>query len=99
MGEVINLRQYRKQKARAEADTAAADNRVQFGRKKAEREQKSALDQLIKRRLDGARIRPGAFSSEVDTGPRQENATKPETRADSRYNRSGTRSGEDEKKP
>lgn len=58
MGEVINLRQYRKQKARAETETTASENRVQFGRKKAEREQKSALDQLIKRRLDGARIRP-----------------------------------------
>ncbi len=65
MGEVINLRQYRKQKARAEAETKAEENRVQFGRKKAEREQKSALDQLIKRRLDGARIR----STEDDKKP------------------------------
>ncbi|MEZ5923942.1 MAG: DUF4169 family protein [Hyphomicrobiaceae bacterium] len=57
MGEVINLRQYRKAKARAEAEAKAGTNRVQFGRKKAEREQKSALDQLIQRRLDGARVR------------------------------------------
>ena len=59
MGEVINLRQYRKQKARAEAESRATENRVQFGRKKAERDTKSALDQLMQRRLDGARIHPG----------------------------------------
>ena len=58
MGEVINLRQYRKAKARAEAEAKSGANRVQFGRKKADREQKSALDKLIQRRLDGARIRP-----------------------------------------
>jgi hypothetical protein len=58
VGEVINLRQYRKAKARAEAEASAGANRAQFGRKKSERGEKSALDALIQRRLDGARIRP-----------------------------------------
>ena len=59
MGEVINLRQYRKAKARAEGEVEASASRAQFGRKKGERQQESALDALIQRRLDGARIRPG----------------------------------------
>lgn len=58
MGEVINLRQYRKAKARAEAETKAGTNRAQFGRKKGERDHQATLDGLIQRRLDGARIRP-----------------------------------------
>ncbi|MFO1169394.1 MAG: DUF4169 family protein [Hyphomicrobiaceae bacterium] len=58
MGEVINLRQYRKAKARAEAQANADANRVQFGRKKSEKEQTASLDGLIQRRLDGARLRP-----------------------------------------
>ena len=58
MGEVINLRQYRKAKARLEAEAVASGNRAQHGRKKSERKQESSLDALIQRRLDGARIRP-----------------------------------------
>ncbi len=58
MGEVINLRQYRKAKARAEVQAKADVNRVQFGRKKSEKEQTASLDGLIQRRLDGARLRP-----------------------------------------
>jgi hypothetical protein len=65
VGEVINLRQYRKAKARAEAEAKAGTNRVQFGRKKSEREQQATLDGLIQRRLDGARIR----SSEDEPKP------------------------------
>lgn len=58
MGEVINLRQYRKAKARADAAAKSDANRVQFGRKKSEKEQTASLDGLIQRRLDGARLRP-----------------------------------------
>ncbi|RAZ88205.1 DUF4169 domain-containing protein [Mesorhizobium hawassense] len=38
MGEIINLRQARKQKARIEKERQAGENRVLFGRSKAERE-------------------------------------------------------------
>ena len=37
MAEIVNLRRARKGKARAEKDARAADNRVRFGRTKAER--------------------------------------------------------------
>jgi hypothetical protein len=57
VGEVINLRQYRKAKARAEAEAKADVTRAQFGRKKGERQLESSLDALIQRRLDAARIR------------------------------------------
>jgi hypothetical protein len=36
MAEIINLRQARKQKARAEKEARAAENRTSFGRTKAE---------------------------------------------------------------
>jgi len=37
MAEIVNLRRARKGKARVEKDARAADNRVRFGRTKAER--------------------------------------------------------------
>ena len=37
MAEIINLRQARKQKARVEAEKTAEQNRISFGRTKAER--------------------------------------------------------------
>lgn len=37
-GDVINLRQFRKQKARTEKDRLAEQNRISFGRTKAEKQ-------------------------------------------------------------
>lgn len=37
MGEIVNLNRFRKQRSRAEAEKQAAENRVAFGRSKAER--------------------------------------------------------------
>lgn len=37
MGKVVNLNQYRKQRSRNEREKNASDNRVKFGRSKAER--------------------------------------------------------------
>lgn len=54
--EIINLRKARKAKARVEADTRAAENRVRFGRSKAEREAREADDRLQARRLDAHQI-------------------------------------------
>lgn len=55
MGDVINLRQARKAKARAAADAKAAANRHAFGRTKAEKH--IARDEAARRDavLDGAR--------------------------------------------
>ncbi|GAB6053346.1 hypothetical protein JCM17960_21660 [Magnetospira thiophila] len=53
MTEIINLRQARKQKARAEKEDKAAANRVRFGRTKGQKKADS-LDRLkASRNLDG----------------------------------------------
>ena len=52
MGEVINLRQARKAKARAEDEQKAASNRLQFGRRKEDKELLRQLDELHQKNLD-----------------------------------------------
>jgi hypothetical protein len=52
MAEIINLRQARKQKARAEKEARAEQNRITFGRTKAEKELTKAERELAQRRLD-----------------------------------------------
>ena len=52
MGEVINLRQARKAKARAEDEQKAASNRLQFGRRKEDKELLHQLDELRQKNLD-----------------------------------------------
>lgn len=56
MGEIVNLRQFRKQKARAEAEKMAEQNRVSFGRTKAERELTEAERDKATRHVDGHRL-------------------------------------------
>jgi hypothetical protein len=53
MAEIINLRQARKRKARADKDAKAAENRVAFGRTKEERRLSAAEKTLNLRRLEG----------------------------------------------
>ena len=53
MAEIINLRNIRKQKARADKDMQAAQNRVLFGRTKAEKLREAAEKSLAERRIDG----------------------------------------------
>ena len=53
--DIINLRKARKEKARAEARKTASENRVRFGRTKAEREHSAAVVELNRSRLDGAK--------------------------------------------
>lgn len=55
MAEIVNLRQARKAKARAGKQAAAAENRVRFGRTKAERDAEAARRQLADKGLDGHR--------------------------------------------
>lgn len=55
MAEIINLRQARKHKARAEKERQAADNRVRFGRTKAERRLSELEKARADRDLDGKR--------------------------------------------
>lgn len=56
MAEIINLRRARKQKARAEADKTAEQNRISFGRTKAERSLAEAERDKATRHIDGHRL-------------------------------------------
>lgn len=51
MGEVVNLRRARKERARREKDAQAQENRVAHGRAKAERELTAAQNRLDADRL------------------------------------------------
>ena len=53
MAEIINHRQARKAKARAEEADKAAANRAKFGRSKAEKQSEAAGKALQDARLDG----------------------------------------------
>ncbi|NKF24604.1 DUF4169 family protein [Solimonas marina] len=55
MAEIINLNKRRKLKARADAEKQAADNRVRYGRTKAEKEQAARQAELERQRLDQLR--------------------------------------------
>jgi hypothetical protein len=52
MGEIINLRQARKQRDRAKREAAAEENRVRFGRSKSDKIKQSAEIILARRRLE-----------------------------------------------
>jgi hypothetical protein len=55
MAEIVNLRRARKARAKTDAETQAAQNRMRFGQTKAERERVAADDALAARRLEGHR--------------------------------------------
>lgn len=58
MAEIVNLRQVRKQKARAEKERTATENRAAFGRTKNERERQRRLEDQAGRFIDGHRREP-----------------------------------------
>ncbi|NBJ11939.1 DUF4169 family protein [Microvirga arsenatis] len=58
MAEIINLRQARKNKARAEKEARAEQNRISFGRTKAEKKLTKAEQELAKSRLEAHRRDP-----------------------------------------
>jgi hypothetical protein len=53
MGEVVNLRQARKAKARAEDEQKSASKRLQFGRRKQDKELLQHMEELREKNLDG----------------------------------------------
>jgi hypothetical protein len=55
MGDIVNLRGARKQKARREAEKSAEANRIAFGRTKSERERTGMENAIAERRIDGHR--------------------------------------------
>jgi hypothetical protein len=56
MGDIINLRQARKAKARGDKARAAAENRARFGRTKAQRATDAAEEHRRAAVLNGARL-------------------------------------------
>jgi hypothetical protein len=55
MADILSFSKARKAKARAEKEQTAAENRVKFGRSKAEKRRDAAIEAQEKLRLDGAR--------------------------------------------
>lgn len=53
MGDIVNLNRFRKQQERRRKDSEAAENRVRFGRTKAERDRIRDEEERRSRDLDG----------------------------------------------
>lgn len=58
MAEIVNLRQFRKQKARVEAEKAAQENRAFHGRTKADKQRDAIEKAAARAHLDGHRRDP-----------------------------------------
>ena len=58
-GDVINLRQFRKQKARTDKESQAEQNRITFGRTKAEKSLTKARNEKAEAQLDQGRLDQG----------------------------------------
>jgi len=52
MGEIVNLKLHRKRKDRAAKESEAAENRLQFGRTKADKELTEALNDKALKDID-----------------------------------------------
>jgi hypothetical protein len=64
-GDVVNLRQFKKAKARLEKEKAADQNRLTFGRTKAEKNLTSALNKKAEKALDQSRLeRPSTVATD-----------------------------------
>ena len=58
MADIINLNKVRKAKARATAEKQAAENRIRFGRSKAEKAADRRAEAEAASKLDGHRLDP-----------------------------------------
>ena len=56
--EIVNLRQARKRKQRADSEKLAEDNRRKFGRSKAEREAARKRRDELEKKVEGHRLSP-----------------------------------------
>lgn len=57
MAEIVNLNRYRKARKKERAQTAAEENRVRFGRSKAEKRADADEQDRNDRKIDGARLK------------------------------------------
>lgn len=58
MADILNLNRARKRKHKADEQRQAAENRVRFGRSKAERAAAAERDAAAQRQLDSHHLRP-----------------------------------------
>lgn len=65
-GDIVNLRQFRKQKTRSEKEKQAEQNRLTFGRTKAEKNLTSALNDKASRTLDQGKLDKGDAEGDHD---------------------------------
>lgn len=56
MGDVVNLRQFKKTKARSEKEKHAEQNRLSHGRTKAEKSLTSAINEKAEKALDQGKL-------------------------------------------
>ena len=56
MADIINLRQARKHKQRADKDQQAAENRAKHGRTKGEKQREAADADRVRRQVDQAKL-------------------------------------------
>ncbi|MBB4185555.1 DUF4169 family protein [Sinorhizobium terangae] len=63
-GDVVNLRQFRKKQARTEKERQAEQNRISFGRTKAEKSLTRALNEKASKTLDQGRLATPAHSAD-----------------------------------
>lgn len=56
MADIVNLRQFRKTKARSEKESQAEQNRLTFGRTKSEKTLTKALNEKAERTLDQKKL-------------------------------------------
>jgi hypothetical protein len=59
VADIVNLRKARKAKARVQENAKAAENRIKFGRSKAERAATEAQEHLTRRQLEAHRLKGG----------------------------------------
>ena len=72
MADLINLRKYRKRKAREDRENLANQNRISFGRSRRERNLEKARSELDSRRLEGKK-RQGVRHDQSDNGSNSSN--------------------------
>ena len=56
MTQVINLQKKRKAKARTDKEKQAVENRVKFGRTKAEKQTEKLKSEILSRHIDGHKL-------------------------------------------
>ncbi len=64
--DLVNLRQFKKRKARLDKEKTAEENRVAFGRTKSEKAHTARINELDERKLDQKRL-SSMDQSEKDT--------------------------------